>query len=82
MIGELATMLCIPPSEYENGCFLAVLTRKLNQDKDTSNELMRKAAMQGLILPDDEQQSTVSRNSTHARVDTNLSKKKTVIGRR
>lgn len=43
--------LNILPSRYQNGCFLAVLSRKSNQEKDAAKEMVKKAALQGLIDP-------------------------------
>jgi len=44
--------LQIPPSQHENGCFIAVLTRKTEQ-KDAAREMVKKAALQGLIIPEE-----------------------------
>jgi len=43
--------LQIRPSTYENGCFITVLSRKTDQ-KDGAKEMVKKAALQGLIMPD------------------------------
>ena len=43
--------LSLSPSPFENGCFLAVLTRRGTQQKDAAKEMVKKAALQGLIDP-------------------------------
>ena len=43
--------LKIMPSAHENGCFIAVLSRRTGQ-KDDAKEMVKKAALQGLFNVD------------------------------
>lgn len=43
--------LKLTPSAYQNGCFLAVMTRRGQQERDQAKEMVKKAALQGLIGP-------------------------------
>ena len=73
--------LKILPSAHENGCFMAVLSRRSGQ-KDDAKEMVKKAALQGLFNTDnlggEEGNNNMASSSTPTRIDNRVNKVKRV----